>query len=94
MKKYWSFLLTALLLFSLQMYVFARGEEERTMVSADFPDAGIVNPTGFPITKETITISVFAQRGEQYAERAGWEWLEKIIKIKKDYNKTTVSNGD
>jgi hypothetical protein len=78
MKTLRRLFLTVLVL-SLAAAAFASGQSEGAGSAAgDIPDAAIVNRTGFPIVDEPVTLTMAALRGEMYADREGWAWLEDL----------------
>ena len=65
----------------LTAFAFGAPQTESASATARFADADLVNPSGFPIVNEKVTLSLFAQRGEQYAEMTGWDWLEEKTNV-------------
>lgn len=81
MKTLKRLFLTVLVL-SLAAAAFATGQSEGAGATAgDIPDAAIVNRTGFPIVNEPVTLTMAALRGEMYADREGWAWLEDLTNV-------------
>ena len=81
MKKFASLFLTAMLLIALSVPVFSAGDSE-SGATGGVADAALVNTSGFPIVDEPVTLSMFAQRGEQYADAGGWAYLEEMTNVK------------